>query len=68
MPHFNVQIFEEVLNGEIEPKIIRALTAAVVKVCGEQARPLVVEELFGILQQCWGLGACPPRRTHQSSP
>lgn len=59
MPHFNVQMFEEVLDGNVEPKIIRALTDAVVKVYGEQARPLVVVELFGIPQRRWGLGGVP---------
>ncbi len=59
MPHFNVQMFDEVLDGKIEPKIISALTDAVVDVYGEQARPLVVVELFGIPQHRWGVGGVP---------
>lgn len=59
MPHFSVQMFEEVLDGDVEPKIIRALTDAVVEVYGEQARPLVVVEIFGIPRRRWGLGGVP---------
>jgi phenylpyruvate tautomerase PptA (4-oxalocrotonate tautomerase family) len=50
MPHFNVQIREEELDGRVEPKLIRALTEAVVAVYGERCRPLGVVELFGIPQ------------------
>jgi phenylpyruvate tautomerase PptA (4-oxalocrotonate tautomerase family) len=59
LPHFNVQMFDEVLDGEVEPKIIRSLTDAVVAVYGEQARPLVVVELFGVPRRRWGMGGVP---------
>lgn len=59
MPHFNVQMLDEALDGQVEPKIIRALTEAVVNVYGEQARPLVVVELFGVPQGRLGVGGVP---------
>ena len=59
MPHFNVQMFEEALDGSVEATIIRALTDAVVRVYGERARPLVVVELIGIPRRRWGLGGVP---------
>jgi phenylpyruvate tautomerase PptA (4-oxalocrotonate tautomerase family) len=59
MPHFNVQIREEELDGKIESELIRALTEAVVTVYGERARALAVVELFGIPQRRWGIGGVP---------
>jgi phenylpyruvate tautomerase PptA (4-oxalocrotonate tautomerase family) len=59
MPHFNVQIREEDLDGKVEPKLIRALTEAVVTVYGEWARAVAVVELFGIPQRRWGIGGIP---------
>jgi phenylpyruvate tautomerase PptA (4-oxalocrotonate tautomerase family) len=59
MPHFNVQIREEELDGKVEPKLIRALTEAVVTVYGEWARSVAVVELFGIPQRRWGIGGIP---------
>jgi phenylpyruvate tautomerase PptA (4-oxalocrotonate tautomerase family) len=59
MPHFNVQIREENLDGKVEPKLIRALTEAVVTVYGEWARAVAVVELFGIPQHRWGIGGIP---------
>jgi phenylpyruvate tautomerase PptA (4-oxalocrotonate tautomerase family) len=59
MPHFNVQIREEELDGKVEPKLIRALTEAVVTVYGEWARAVAVVELFGIPHRRWGIGGIP---------
>ena len=59
MPHFNVHMFEEVLDGEIEPATIRALTDALVEVYGERARELAVVEIFGIPRHRWGIGGVP---------
>lgn len=59
MPHFNVQMFEEALDGEVEPATIRALTDAIVEVYGERARELAVVEIFGIPRHRWGVGGVP---------
>jgi phenylpyruvate tautomerase PptA (4-oxalocrotonate tautomerase family) len=59
MPHYNVQMLEETLDGKVEAKIIRALTDAVVEVYGEKARELVVVEIFGIPKARWGRGGEP---------
>ena len=59
MPHFNVHMFEEALDGEVEPATIRALTEALVDVYGERARELVVVEIFGIPRHRWGIGGAP---------
>ncbi|MGP4019128.1 tautomerase family protein [Saccharopolyspora sp. 5N708] len=59
MPHFTVKLFEEALDGTTEPKIIQALTDAATKVYGEDFRPLVVVELFGIPRHRWGSGGAP---------
>ena len=56
MPHFNVQVFEEVLDGQVEQKIIRALTEAVVKVFGERARSIAAVQITGIPRSRWGVG------------
>ena len=61
MPHFTVHIPEEVLDGQVEPAIIRTLTDAVTKVYGEQFRSLVVVELFGVPQRRWGVGGMPTK-------
>jgi phenylpyruvate tautomerase PptA (4-oxalocrotonate tautomerase family) len=59
MPHFSVHMFEEALDGEVEPATIRALTDAVVEVYGERARELAVVEIFGVPQRRWGIGGVP---------
>lgn len=59
MPHFNVQMLEESLDGEVEGATIRALTDAVVAVYGERARSLAVVELFGVPRSRWGIGGVP---------
>lgn len=59
MPHLTVLIREETLDGSVEPKIIRALSEAVVAVVGEWARPLVVVDLFGVPEHRWGSGGIP---------
>jgi phenylpyruvate tautomerase PptA (4-oxalocrotonate tautomerase family) len=52
-------MIEETLDGTVEPKIIRALTDAVVEVYGERARELVVVEIFGVPKARWGRGGEP---------
>jgi phenylpyruvate tautomerase PptA (4-oxalocrotonate tautomerase family) len=59
MPHFDVHMFEEALDGRVEPTTIRALTDATVEVYGERARELVVVEIFGIPRRRWGIGGVP---------
>ncbi|GGV64110.1 hypothetical protein GCM10010294_15830 [Streptomyces griseoloalbus] len=59
MPHFEVRIHEEELDGEVEPALVLALTEALVKVYGERARPMAVVELFGIPRHRWGIGGVP---------
>lgn len=59
MPHFNVHMFEEALDGEVEPATIRALTDALVEVYGERARELAVVEILGIPRHRWGIGGTP---------
>ena len=59
MPHFNVHMFEESLDGVVEGATIRALTDAVVAVYGERARPLAVVEILGVPRSRWGIGGAP---------
>lgn len=59
MPHFNVHMFEESLDGVVEGATIRALTDAVVAVYGERARPLAVVEILGVPRSRWGIGGSP---------
>lgn len=59
MPHLNVQIREEDLGGQTEPRLIRALTEAVASVLGEWAHAAAVVDLFGIPQARWGTGGTP---------
>lgn len=59
MPHFEVRIHEEELDGKVEPKLVAALTDALVKVYGERARSMAVVELFGIPRHRWGVGGVP---------
>ncbi|MDJ1135994.1 tautomerase family protein [Streptomyces iconiensis] len=62
MPHFDVRIHEEALDGTAEPQLIHELTEAVVAVYGERFRELVVVELFGIPDGYWGEGGVPSRK------
>lgn len=59
MPHLTVQIREETLDGDVEPKLVRALTDAVAAVVGEWARAVAVVELFGVPAHRWGTGGTP---------
>ena len=59
MPHFNVHMFEESLDGVVEGATIRALTDAVVAVYGERARSLAVVEILGVPRHRWGVGGVP---------
>ncbi|MFH8518426.1 4-oxalocrotonate tautomerase family protein [Streptomyces gelaticus] len=59
MPHFEVRIHEEELDGKAEPRLILALTDALVRVYGERARSMAVVELFGIPRHRWGIGGVP---------
>jgi len=64
MPHFNVHMHEERLDGEVEPILIRELTEAIVEVYGEQFRSLPVVELIGVPQARWGVGGKPASVLH----
>jgi phenylpyruvate tautomerase PptA (4-oxalocrotonate tautomerase family) len=57
-------MFEEALDGEVEPATIRALTDALVEVYGERARELTVVEIFGIPRHRWGIGGAPAGEHH----
>ena len=59
MPHFNVHMIEESLDGVVEGATIRALTEAVVAVYGERARSLAVVEILGVPRSRWGVGGVP---------
>lgn len=59
MPHFNVHMLEESLDGVVEGATIRALTDAIVAVYGERARSLTVAEIFGVPRSRWGIGGVP---------
>lgn len=59
MPHFEVRIHEEELDGTVEPKLVLALTDALVAVYGERARSIAVVELFGVPRHRWGIGGEP---------
>ena len=59
MPHFNVHMFEEALDSEVERATIRALTDALVEVYGERVRELAVVEIIGIPRHRWGIGGTP---------
>ncbi|WP_372345997.1 hypothetical protein [Streptomyces sp. KL116D] len=59
MPHFNVHIREEALDGTVEPKLISALADAVGAVYGPDFRRLVGVDLIGIPQHRRGIGGSP---------
>ncbi|MBH5333579.1 hypothetical protein IHE55_01665 [Streptomyces pactum] len=59
MPHFQVRVAEQHLDGTAEPKLIAGLTDAVTQVFGERMRALVVVELFGVPDGRWGVGGVP---------
>lgn len=59
MPHFHVRVHEEELDGEVEGRLVRSLTEALVKVYGERARPMAVVEILGIPGHRWGVGGVP---------
>jgi phenylpyruvate tautomerase PptA (4-oxalocrotonate tautomerase family) len=48
MPHFTVQIREQDLDAETEPRLIKELTEAVASVYGDWARSAAVVDLYGI--------------------
>ncbi|WP_406012895.1 hypothetical protein OG520_09555 [Streptomyces sp. NBC_00984] len=48
MPHFQVRVHEEELDGKVERQLVRSLTEALVQVYGERARSMAVVEIFGI--------------------
>jgi phenylpyruvate tautomerase PptA (4-oxalocrotonate tautomerase family) len=59
VPHFHVHVSEHTLDGTVEPKMIRALTDAVVDVYGERARDLAVVEIFRVPPGRWGRAGEP---------
>ncbi|MFG3252306.1 tautomerase family protein [Streptomyces sp. NPDC048172] len=61
MPHFDVRIREEALDGSVEPKLIRGLAEAVASVYGERFFELAAVEIFGIPDGRWGVGGAPSR-------
>ncbi|MFE6777539.1 4-oxalocrotonate tautomerase family protein [Streptomyces sp. NPDC057702] len=59
MPHFQVRMHEEELDGQVEGRLVRSLTRALVQVYGERARALAVVEIFGVPRHRWGVGGVP---------
>ncbi|MFD9904886.1 hypothetical protein [Streptomyces sp. NPDC059063] len=59
MPHFQVRVHEEKLDGKAEGRLVASLTEALVQVYGERARSMAVVEIFGIPRQRWGVGGVP---------
>jgi phenylpyruvate tautomerase PptA (4-oxalocrotonate tautomerase family) len=59
MPHLNVHLFEESLDGEVEPRLIAGLSEAMARVYGDWARAAAVVELHGVPRRRWGLGGRP---------
>ena len=66
MPHFNVHMFEEALDGAVEPATIRALTDALVSVYGERARSSPSSRSSGSPAAAGASGA--PRRSSTARP
>ncbi|NYI07834.1 tautomerase family protein [Allostreptomyces psammosilenae] len=48
MPHYNVQISEQALDGKVEARLIAGLTEAVASVFGDWARGAAAVDLFGV--------------------
>ncbi|MFF7251505.1 hypothetical protein ACFZBU_47535 [Embleya sp. NPDC008237] len=59
MPHFQVGVHEEELDGEVEGRLVRSLTEALVRVYGEGVRSMAVVEILGIPRHRWGVGGVP---------
>lgn len=59
MPHFQVPVHEEELDGNVEGRLVQSLTEALVQVCGERARSMAVAAIFGIPRHRWGVGGVP---------
>lgn len=59
MPHFQVRVHEEELDGKVEGQLVRSLTEGLVRVYGERARSMAVVEIFGIPRRRWGVGGVP---------
>jgi phenylpyruvate tautomerase PptA (4-oxalocrotonate tautomerase family) len=59
MPHLQVRLAEDVLDGAVERRVIAELTEAIASVYGEWARPHAVVEIIGVPAGRWGLGGVP---------
>ncbi|RSM76855.1 hypothetical protein DL991_22375 [Amycolatopsis sp. WAC 01375] len=59
MPYIHVQILENRLTEETEPKLIAAITDAVVETYGEDIREHVWVVLDPVPAHRWGLGGKP---------
>jgi len=59
MPFVSVKLYEHRLNRDTEPKIIRALTDALVSVLGEEVRAATWVVLEPIPPRRWGVGGAP---------
>ena len=56
MPHLQVQLAADELDGTVEPRLIASLTDAIVSVYGEWARPIAVVEIDPIATGRSGVG------------
>ena len=61
MPAITVQLWEEALSEETEPKVIEGITEALVSVFGESVRPFTVVTLIGVPQRRWATGGVVTR-------
>ncbi|MFF2809412.1 hypothetical protein ACFVT2_19960 [Streptomyces sp. NPDC058000] len=59
MPHLNVQIAEELLDGQVETKLIQALTEGVADVFGDWGRSRASVDLLGLPRERRGRGGVP---------
>lgn len=59
MPHFQVRVHEEELDGNVGGRLVWSLAEALVQVCGERARSMAVAEIFGIPRHRRGVGGVP---------
>jgi phenylpyruvate tautomerase PptA (4-oxalocrotonate tautomerase family) len=56
MPHLQVRLATDELDGDVEPRLIASLTDAIVAVYGEWARPIAVIDIEGIPAGRSGVG------------
>jgi len=56
VPHFQMHLFDETLDGTVEQGLVAGLTAAIAEVYGDDFAQLAVVELIGVPRHRWGVG------------